>query len=72
MGGRGAEEVWAFCLGGITGGATLGTPAQEKPGSEAEAAPSPEPAAKAPARRTTGSRRTSTRTTAKSSADSEP
>ncbi|MEU1180350.1 helix-turn-helix domain-containing protein [Streptomyces sp. NPDC005820] len=61
-----AEEVWAFCLGGITGGAVTATRAtEEQPEDEAEAqATAPEPTAKAPAKKATASRRTTSRATA--------
>ncbi|WP_460071404.1 TetR/AcrR family transcriptional regulator [Streptomyces sp. YKOK-I1] len=60
-----AEEVWAFCLGGITGGAVTSTPAEEEPedGAGAEATAS-EPAAQAPAKKATAARRTTSRSTA--------
>ncbi|KUN80800.1 TetR/AcrR family transcriptional regulator [Streptomyces griseoruber] len=62
-----AEEVWAFCLGGITGGAVTDTRAEREPEDEAETeatAAAPEPAAKAPAKKATASRRTTSRATA--------
>ncbi|MEU1511431.1 TetR/AcrR family transcriptional regulator [Streptomyces sp. NPDC005811] len=53
-----AEEVWAFCLGGITG-----APAAKEPEDEAGAT-APEPAAKAPAKKVAAARRTTSRAAA--------
>ncbi|MGW0947623.1 TetR/AcrR family transcriptional regulator [Streptomyces sp. NPDC002623] len=69
-----AEEVWAFCLGGITGGAAhtdaTADTAEETAG-EAAGEAAPVTAKKAPAKRTSTARKTAARkTTAKTTAKS--
>ncbi|MFI1035335.1 TetR family transcriptional regulator [Streptomyces sp. NPDC020951] len=70
-----AEEVWAFCLGGITGGAArtgaTADTAEETAGETAGAA-APVTAKKAPAKRTSTARKTAARKTTAKSTTAEP
>ncbi|MGW1782487.1 TetR family transcriptional regulator [Streptomyces sp. NPDC002143] len=66
-----AEEVWAFCLGGITGGAAR-TDATADTAEETVGATAPVTAKKAPAKRTSTARKTAARKTTAKSTTAEP